>query len=241
MDLGMSQGLLGSVFWLLCFGHYVTEGNPFDACMIIFGDIDRLYKVNRTPSRLGNLALTMFLPHLDNPRRGTPSLNTKGAETRHLVPIVDLLWQKYSKHTDYDNHVQSALSAMSETYLLLDCKTCDGTVPLFLSPAASDELRSIIDTYLTEVKFLETIAKADGLGLFNIVRKDHDLYHLGFESQFAHPSSGRTYINEDFMQHMRLVGMAQRHAVSSYRRSLTVCERVSLGRSFKLFVGDSSE
>ena len=241
MDLGISQGLLGSVFWLLCFGTYVLDGNPFDACRIIFGDIDLLYRANRTPSRIGNLELAMFLSHLDNPRRGTPSLNTKGAETRHLVPIVDLLWRKYSKRTPYDNHVQAALSAMSEIYLLLDCKTDDGTVPLFLSPAASDELRSIIDTYLIEVKFLETIAKADGLGLFHLVRKDHDFFHLGFESQFAHPSSGRTYINEDFMQHMRLVGMAQRHAVPSYRRCLTVCERVALGRSFRLFIGDSSE
>ena len=241
MDLGMSQGLLGSVLWLLCFGAYVVEGDPFDACRIVFGDIDLLYKTNRTPSRLGNLELGMFLSHLDNPRRGTPSLNTKGAETRHLVPIVDLLWQKYSKRTAYDNHVQAALSAMSEVYLLLDCKTDDGTVPLFLSPAASDELRSIIDTYLIEVRFLETIAKADGLGLFHLVRKDHDLFHLGFESQFSHPSCGRTYINEDFMQHMRLVGMAQRHAVPSFRRCLTVCERVALGRSFKLFIGDPSE
>ena len=232
MDLGISQGLLGSVLWLLCFGAYVVDGNPFDACRIVFGDIDTLYKANRTPSRLGNLELAMFLPHLDNPRRGAPSLNTKGAETRHLVPIMDLLWQKYSKRTAYDNHVQAALSALSETYLLLDCKTDDGAVPLFLTPAASDELRNMIDTYLVEVRFLETIAKADDLGLFHLVRKDHDLFHLGFESQFAHPSSGRTYINEDFMQHMRSVGMAQRHAVPSYRRCLTVCERVALGRSF---------
>ena len=165
----------------------------------------------------------------------------KGTETRHLAPIVDLLWRKYSKHTEYDNHVQSALSTLSEVYLLLDCKTDDGTAPLFLSPAASDELRSIIDTYLIEVKFLESIARADGLNLFHLVRKDHDLFHLGFESQFAHPSSVRAYINEDFMQHMRAVGMAQRHAVPSYCRCLTVCERVALGRSFKLFIGDSSE
>ena len=64
------MGLLGSIVWLLCLGVYVVDGDPFDACQIVFGVIGLLYKANRTPSRLGNLELGIFLSHLDNPQRG---------------------------------------------------------------------------------------------------------------------------------------------------------------------------
>ena len=50
-----------------------------------------------------------------------------------------------------------------------------------------------------------------------------------------HPSSARTYMNEDMMQVMKRVGMANRYAVPSHRRSLTVAERVCLGKGIQLF------
>jgi hypothetical protein len=72
--------------------------------------------------------------------------------------------------------------------------------------------------------------------LWHMVSKFHSFWHCAYESQFGHPSTGRTYINEDYMQHIRAVGMANRYAVSASRRSLTVAERITLGRSLELFL-----
>ena len=91
------------------------------------------------------------------------------------------------------------------------------------------------------VAFLEQIALAEDppSNLFHMFSKFHSLWHCDYESQFGHPSTDRTYMNEDYMQHVRAVGMANRHAVAASRRSLTVSERVSLGRSLELFLKDS--
>jgi hypothetical protein len=237
MDLGTTPLLLGSVLWLLCYGDYICDGDPAAACRKVFSDVDDLYKANKVSTRMGNIELSMFV-NPEFPRRGSPYLKAKGAEARHLTPVLALVFARYSKGTAYDRHVLNALNLLTDIYGLIGARTDDGSVPLFLSEAASDVLRETIDHFLIEVSFLESIAIGDELGLFHGVSKHHSLWHMGFESQFAHPSCGRTYVNEDFMQHMRKVGMAQRHAVPSSRRSLTVCERIAVGRSIQLHVGD---
>jgi hypothetical protein len=223
--------------WLLCYGDYICDGDPIGACRQVFSLVDDLYKANKVSTRMGNIELSMFV-NPEFPRRGSPDLKAKGAEARHLVPVLALVFDRFSKGTPDEQHVLQSLRLMTDIYGLIGARADDGGVPLFLSEAASDVLRETIDHFLIEVAFLEGIAKADGLGLFHSVSKHHSLWHLGFESQFAHPSCGRTYINEDYMQHARKVGMANRHAVPSSRRSLTVCERIALGRSIQLHVGD---
>ena len=75
--------------------------------------------------------------------------------------------------------------------------------------------------------------------LWHRVSKHHSVWHMGFESQFQHPSSARTYMNEDMMQVMKKVGMANRYAVPAHRRSLTIAERVCLGKSIQLITDDA--
>jgi hypothetical protein len=239
MNLGSSQAVLGSVLWLLAFGGYVCA-NPGEASRIIFGVISELYTLERTPTRFTNLELGQFTDP-DAPRASYPWLKGKAAETRHLAPIVRVVWELYSRKTDYDNHVSAALETMTEAYSILGVRTDTGQTPQFMTPAASAAFRDVIERFLVHVAFLKQIALAQGppSNLFHMVSKFHSLWHCGYESQFGHPSTGRTYMNEDYMQHIRAVGMANRHAVAASRRSLTVSERVSLGRSLELFLKDA--
>ena len=80
LDIGTSQYLVGTIFWLLCFFAYVCDNDPVNAMHQILGDVAALYRVERTPTAFRNLELAMFCD-TDQPCRGTPCLKGKGAET----------------------------------------------------------------------------------------------------------------------------------------------------------------
>jgi hypothetical protein len=197
-----------------------------------------LYEIERTSSRFTNVDLNQFTSP-DHPDADPPLLHGKGAEVRHLIPILYLVWRKYADPASaHDKHVDNLLRSLADMYSVLGWKTETEQVPLFMSPAASDELRELIDVMLVENAFLEKLAmeRVPPLKLWHRVSKHHSVWHMGFESQFQHPSSARTYMNEDMMQIMKKVGMANRYAVPAHRRSLTIAERICLGKSIELLV-----
>ena len=236
LDLGVSQSISGSVLWLLTYGGYVDD-DPLEAIRTVEGLINELYSKERTPCRFTNLGLTQFTV-ADSPMTSTPWLNGKAAETRNLVPLLRVVWELHSRRSDHDNHVSAVMETLTEAYSILGVKTEASRVPLFMDVDASANFRVIVDRCLIHVAFLEQLASEHDppLPLWHMVSKFHSFWHCAYESQFNHPSSGRTYLNEDYMQHVRAVGMANRYAVSASRRSLTVAERISLGRSLELFL-----
>ena len=146
------------------------------------------------------------------------------------------IWEKHTKHTVFDKHVSECLRIMCDIYAILDFKTDEHQTPQFLSEAACDELRSLIDIYLAHNSYLSSVCLASDppLDLFHAVSKHHAMWHIGFEAQFGHPSSARTYLNEDFMQHIKEVGEACRYNVNAVNRSQIVAERFALGKCLEL-------
>ena len=200
--------------------------------------INELYSAEDTGCRYTNLELDQFTDP-DRPRNSPPWLRGKAAETRHLVPLLRVVWEIYSRKTEYDDHVSAVLETLTEAYSILGVRNDTGEGPLFMTAEASANFRAVVDRCLVHTSFLEQVAKSDEppLPLWHMVSKMHSFWHCAFESQFGHPSSGRTYINEDYMQHIRAVGLANRYGISASRRSQTVAERVSLGKSLELFLG----
>ena len=237
VDLGVAQAISGSVLWLLAFGGYVNA-DPGDSIRTVFSLLNELYSAENTGSRYTNLELDQFTDS-DRPRHAPPWLRGKAAETRHLVPLLRVIWEIYSRHSEYNTHVSAVLETLTEAYSILGVRLDNGNSPLFMTPDASANFRAVVDRCLVHTSFLEALAKAEEppLPLWHMVSKFHSLWHCAFESQFGHPSSGRTYINEDYMQHIRGVGLANRYGISASRRSLTEAERVSMGKSLELFLG----
>jgi hypothetical protein len=236
LDLGVSAAISGSVLWLLAYGNYVSD-NPVEAISTVFTMINEMYSTEHTGCRFTNIDLNMFTDP-DMPRGRNPWLKGKAAETRHLIPLLRVVWECFTKNTVYDKHVSQVLETLTETYSILGVRNDVGQVPQFMSAAASANFRAVVDLCLVHTSFLEQVALAEvpPSELFHMVSKFHSLWHCGWESQFSHPSCGRTYMNEDYMQHIRAIGLANRFAISSSRRSLTVAERVALGRSLQLFL-----
>jgi hypothetical protein len=236
LDLGVSQAVSGNVLFLLCHGDYISA-DAGDACREIFSRISSMYSSERTPSRFSNIELQMFC-NIDAPRIQAPWLKGKAAETRHFVPLLREVWERYSKNTGHDQHVSAVLENLTEAYSILGVRADVGRSPLFMSEEASGNFRAVIQILSIHISFLKALSLSQDPPLltWHMYPKNHALWHVAYESAYGHPSSARTYLNEDYMQHVKLIGMANRYAISASRRSLTIAERVALGRSMELFL-----
>ena len=70
---------------------------------IIFSRIQALYSQRHTPTRLTNLKMKMFT-NLEKPWADVPFLKVKGAECKHLLPIVAIISSDISTQSPHDNH-----------------------------------------------------------------------------------------------------------------------------------------
>ena len=203
-------------------------------------EINVQYSREGTKTQFSNIVIDMFAD-ADAPQKRWAHLKGKAAETRCFVPIMYYIWEKHSTRTPFDNHVSECLRIMCDIYAILDFKTDENQTPQFLSEAACDELRALIDLYLTHYSFLENVCIANDppLSLFHSVSKNHSMWHIGFEAQFGHPSAARTYLNEDFMQHIKEVGEACRYNVAAAKRSQKVAERFAMGKCLELQINNS--
>ena len=235
LDLGPTPHSLGSTLWLMVYGDMVVAGDPSEALRIIFQDINDIYRRRKTPTTFTNIELSMFTDPTA-PSKAPPLLSGKAAECRHLTPILCEVFDKYAPRDEYHNHVREMLTALTEIYEVLDFKDADGGIPPFLSEAACNELRSIIERYLLHYTFLEQLALEADRMIFHMVSKFHSVYHVGYESQFGHPSSARTYANEHYVGKVSIVGMSNRYAIAVERRPLTICEKMALGRCMSLSI-----
>ena len=177
MDLGVSMHTAGNVLWLLVFSDYIAVGDPQAAIRQLSADVMELYEFEKTPSRFTNVDLWMFCDPA-SPTSSSPLLKGKGAEVRHLIPILHLVWRKYAQPTsDHDKHVDQLLRCLSDIYSILGWKTDDHETPLFLSEDASAELRNLTDVFLMENSYLEKLAleRLPPLPLWHMVSKYHSM------------------------------------------------------------------
>ena len=110
-DMGVTKHACGNVLWLLCYTDMLGEQKtPADNMAQVWGDIDDLHKARGTSSQFSNLSLASFC-NPDTPRSDFPILNGKGAERRHLLPILVTIWVKYARPVIvFEQHVTQVLS-----------------------------------------------------------------------------------------------------------------------------------
>jgi hypothetical protein len=237
IDLGPAMHVCGSTLWLLCYGKYVLDDKPAEAMDIVFERIQAAYVTHKTPTRFTNLHLEMFT-NVAAPSSQYAELSGKGAEMRHLVPILAEVWLQFARPGNgHDAHVSAVLDSLTQIFAILDWKTDDGLTPLFLNDICVTELRTCIDAFLTHMSFLKTLYMEEDMLLWHMTSKSHSIYHVGFEAQFQHPSSARCYINEDFVRLLQQCGLSNRHAIPADRRALTVVNKYPMGKSLDLLLG----
>ena len=138
LDLGFSCDVLGSFFWILVRDRAFFHGASQDKRVTeLWAEIKRRYRVWETECRIQGLTREMILQKKPN---ATPKLRTKGAETRHLVPIALGLAQSYADavSTEMSRTIVSMLSRLVDFYMLL------GVRPFALDKCKAASLECVV-------------------------------------------------------------------------------------------------
>ena len=112
-----SMHVCGIVLWLLVYTDIMdplAPRQPPAASYMerVWSEVQAIYTQRGTTSQLNFLELRSFTDP-DAPRSDYPHLRGKGAEIRHLVPVLLTIWRKYqqsrAQHIRYEAHVTELL------------------------------------------------------------------------------------------------------------------------------------
>ena len=109
--LGVCSFAHGSLLWLL--SYVILSRDPETNLSQIWTDITCEYGRHGTPCQFSSLTLTMFI----NPRRAHleyPKLRGRGAELKHLTPVLLQVFRKYKRPLDHDGWVEMLYEELTE-------------------------------------------------------------------------------------------------------------------------------
>jgi hypothetical protein len=210
-DLGVLSNCLASCFCTFVHDRQVRGRNNLERTATLWARIRELYSELRTPTRLSRLTLTMFTATRGG--GGFPTMSTKAAENRHMLPVVARLCAEFSSGSPRD------LLRLRCAENLLDLQRRMAAAGTHLT---GDELNSLktcvfaaMDAYSRLAAFSTLVERRP---LFNVVNKMHFLLHLILRAGDFNPQLAWTYGFED------LVGRAQKvaKACSSGRNPIQV-------------------
>ena len=232
LDLGTTMQVNGNVLWQLVYRR--LPGEPEENMKVIWLQIQELYLTRGVTSQFAFIGLSMFCNPKD-PEGDFPEMGGKGAENRHLAPILLAVWRQFMRRGNaYDEHIERMLQALETIYEVLEYKTDDGRVPFFLKAEQIETLRKSIDLFLLHYGVLTQDALAANTLLWNLRPKFHFLWHLGLESEYLNPRIVWNYACEDWVGRMSTLGTSTRHGLGAARRSVPICEQWCLGQSLRM-------
>ena len=95
VDLGVSKHVIGNVLWHLVFTDIIRPTRHTNM-ETVWGEIQNLYKERGTTSQFNSISIKSFT-NPDSPNRDFPVMSGKGAECRHLIPILQSVFERFAR------------------------------------------------------------------------------------------------------------------------------------------------
>ena len=192
---GLAGHLVGGVLHSWVFkGENRTMASREAALAAIWADIQRIYVEDDVSVKLTNLRMTMLVADIKSPFADWVQLRqVKGAETRHLVPVVAKLAAAAAHGDRPGQHMAGALHHLNKFYQLLD--SCS----MLPSVEEGEQLELAMQHCLVEYRWLHTWATEQGKKMFQLVPKFHFSKHLGQQSKHLNSRFCWTYRAESWV------------------------------------------
>ena len=172
---GILSHFLGSLLHLWCYdGRGVRQAvSPANRLALVFDKIQEFWRRTETACsvRLTNLKLSMFCNEREA-HAHFPALNTKGGETKHLLPAMCWVMELMHDGSELHQHVTTALVAINKFVIVMD--EADW-VP---SARQSQRLLRYAERFLKEYEWLESWAKDSDRSLFHAFPKFRMFHRL---------------------------------------------------------------
>ena len=241
-DLGVVKHTNGNILWLLVFSDIISTTRETNMATV-WREVQAAYNARGSPSQFSYITISSFCDP-KAPGASPPAMGGKGAENRHLLPILASIWEKYyerivpkaaragDEHV-YERIVLKAARALEGFYDAVDYKTRGGYHPMYLPPEVRADLSKHCDVYLQCYAWLHH--NSDGRDLWHLVSKHHSLWHLSAEAVWLSPKVGLAYANEDFMQVTSRIGYSCRHGTRPADRSKPLMTKYMTGSVLRMF------
>lgn len=193
---GILGHFIGSILHVWCYhGRGRQMVAPTIRLGLIFDKVQEFYRDSDTDcrTRLTNLKLSMFLSNVDGAHADYPNLNTKGGETKHLLPAICYCMSLLNEGTELHMRIIAALTAINKFVLVMDAADW---VP---TRREADRLRKYALRFLHNYEWLHNWATAEDKLLFNLVPKFHMFDHLSYAARHLNPAASWCFKNEDYV------------------------------------------
>jgi hypothetical protein len=174
-----------------------------------------------------------------------PVLKAKAAESRHLVPALCHVVAGLAKNNDHDGHMVAVLKSLLEFYMILE------EPGPYLSVEQVGMLKATTDRVLWHYTWLAQWALGRGLKRpvakpwvmmmllacphrWNIVPKFHYMWHIADMAKFMNPRWAWTYMDEDFVGKMAVVGEACSNGTHAVAISRTMLQKYRAGMYLRM-------
>ena len=236
VDLGVAMHVGGNVLHLLCYGG-MLQNTAAENMKQLWGEISQLYDRYGTTSQFPHLGLRSFC-NPDSPHADFPKLKGKGAQIRHLIPILAIIW---SNHMDvgnrHDQHVKQMLEHLRMFYKCLDFTNAKGKHPFKPPPNIAKQILKHVESFLVHYNFLaeKSLTCVPAKHLWNLATKHHYFWHLAMQAKDLNPRFTWCYANEDFVGKISTIGMSCRHGQVAAYRSKSLMAKYTLGIVLRMF------
>ena len=202
VHLGVSQYMLGSIFWLLAFACEGVEGASPEAKMDNIWEMIRSeYKSQHSATQMTSLKLKSFCDPLHF-AHNYPRLKAKAAETKDLVSPVAAIWGRCMNAAEVDHcRIRDMLKSLVGLQKILHDHSKDALLPL---PVAHS-FRTFVRDYLYNYSLLANSADREKVLLFSTVVKHHWMWHLGDRALLVNPRRSCCLLDEDYVGRMKEV------------------------------------
>ena len=192
--------------------------SPQSRLNMIFARVQELYSQSNSTTRLTNLKMEMIC-NPDKPWAEVPFLKVKGAECKHLLPIMTIISSELSTHSPHDNHRTRALELITEFCVFLDSKD------MFLTAAEADHVVQLIDDFLEEITWLNDWAKGQDRLSYHYTIKFHMLQHLALASRYLNPRYYWCFKAEDNVGKLAVMAHSVSMGVKSTKLAINFCNK----------------
>lgn len=122
-----------------------------------------------------------------------PSLNTKGGETKHLLPALCWVMSLLDDGSELHRQILVALVALNKFVIIVDHTDWVPTA------RESDRLLRYATRFLSAYEWLSNWAEAENRMLFKIVPKFHTFHHLAIKARWLSPKLCWCFKAEDYV------------------------------------------
>ena len=196
---GLYSHLVGGIIHYMLYYDGVGPGKkqhvtPQDRLNIIFLEVQKIYRLEKTECRLTNLRMSMVCDP-KHPHSLWAKLDAKAGETKHFAPcflqVAKKMWDKSKRPVDH--RMIKALEGMTSFVRLCDRNT------MFFSAEEYEEAWGLAKGFAQDYEILAAWASSEGRFLFNTVIKHHTFLHLAKDAVFCNPKYHWTFRSEDFV------------------------------------------